>query len=368
MRENPNQRVSMNHFFDVSKMSAKQAQYEAQKIAFAPIVFQAVRVLRESGILKLLNESRSGMSIEAIAEQLSMTPYSVSVLLESSLSAGAVAKEGDLFKGTKIGYFLQNDPMTRINMDFNHYVNYLGLYDLDKAVEQGKPVGLKVFGAWETIYPGLTSLPEKVKKAWFDFDHFYSDSAFEAALAIIGGDNRKRILDIGGNTGRFSRLCAATLPECHVTIVDLPEQLSVAQVEIEAAGLSDRIDTHAANMLDVAAQLPQGFDAAWMSQFLDCFGEEDIVRILSKVAKGIDDGGKVYILEPMWDRQKYETSAYCLINTSPYFTAMANGTSKMFNLGELTRCILKAGLVVCDIHDNIGFCHSLIVCEKKSKG
>ncbi|MCX6062394.1 MAG: class I SAM-dependent methyltransferase [Campylobacterales bacterium] len=358
----------MNNFFDVSKMSAAQAQYEAQKIAFAPIVFQAVRVLRESGILKFLHENKSGMSIDTVAQNLSMTPYAVTVLLESGFSAGVVSKDEEIFSLTKIGYFLLNDPMTRINMDYNHYVNYLGLYELDKAVESGEPAGLKVFGEWETIYPGLTSLPEDAKKAWFDFDHFYSDSAFGAALKIIGQKSPKRFLDIGGNTGRFSRLCAQTLLECHVTIVDLPQQLAVASVENEEAGLSERIDTYAADMLKEDTRLPSGYDAAWMSQFLDCFGEEDIVKILSKIECSIDDKGKIYILEPMWDRQKYETSAYCLINTSPYFTAMANGKSKMFNLGELTRCILKAGLVISEIHDNVGFCHSLIVCEKKSKG
>jgi hypothetical protein len=153
-----------------------------------------------------------------------------------------------------------------------------------------------------------------------------------------------------------------------VTIVDLPQQLCVASAENGEAGLSERIDTYAADMLKEDTCLPSGYDAAWMSQFLDCFGEEDIVKILSNIEHAIDDNGKIYILEPMWDRQKYETSAYCLINTSPYFTAMANGKSKMFNLGELTRCIVKAGLVISEIHDNVGFCHSLIVCEKKSKG
>jgi hypothetical protein len=355
----------MDSFFDVSRMSAAQAQYEAQKIAFAPIVFQAVRVMRESGILKSLHEQRSGMSTEAIAEKLSMTPYAVTVLLESGFSAGVVAKEREIFSLTKIGYFLLNDPMTRINMDYNHYVNYLGLYELDTAIATGEPAGLKVFGEWETIYPGLTSLPPKAKKAWFDFDHFYSDSAFAAALAIIEKDNRSHLLDIGGNTGRFSLMCAKILPTCHVTIVDLPQQLDVASEAIEEAGLSGRIDTYAADMLERATVLPGGYDAAWMSQFLDCFGEEDIVMILSKIADTIDDMGKIYILEPMWDRQKYETSAYCLINTSPYFTAMANGKSKMFNLGELTRCIVKAGLIISEIHDQVGFCHSLIVCEKK---
>jgi len=358
----------MDNFFDVSRMSAAQAQYEAQKIAFAPIVFQAVRVLRESGILKSLHEQRAGMSVEAVAEKLSMTPYAVTVLLESGFSAGVVSKDGEIFSLTKIGYFLLNDPMTRINMDYNHYVNYLGLYELDKAVESGEPEGLKVFGEWETIYPGLSSLPADAKKAWFDFDHFYSDSAFKAALAIIEKDERRHLLDIGGNTGRFSRLCAQTLTSCHITIVDLPQQLAVASIENEEAGLSNRIDTYAADMLKSETVLPSGYDAAWMSQFLDCFGEEDIVKILSKITDTIDENGKIYILEPMWDRQKYETSAYCLINTSPYFTAMANGKSKMFNLGELTRCIVKAGLVISEIHDQVGFCHSLIVCEKKRKG
>lgn len=357
----------MNNFFDVSKMSAAQAQYEAQKIAFAPIVFQSVRVLRDSGILKTLHENKSGMSIDAVAQNLSMTPYAVTVLLETGFSAGVVAKNEEIFSLTKIGYFLLNDPMTRINMDYNHYVNYLGLYELDKAVESGEPVGLKVFGEWDTIYPGLTSLPADAKKAWFDFDHFYSDSAFGEALKIMGQKSPQRLLDIGGNTGRFSRLCAQTLLECHVTIVDLPQQLAVASVENKEAGLSARIDTYAADMLIEDTRLPSGYDGVWMSQFLDCFGEEDIVKILSKIERSIDDKGEIYILEPMWDRQKYETSAYCLINTSPYFTAMANGKSKMFNLGELTRCIVKAGLVISEIHDNVGFCHSLIVCEKKIK-
>ena len=355
----------MKPFFNVSKMSAAQAQYEAQKIAFAPIVFQCCRVLRNCGILQLLQENKSGLTIETLAQELSMTPYSVTVLLETGLSAGVVSLDEEVFAITKIGFFLLKDTMTRINMDYNHDVNYLGLYDLDKAVASGEAEGLKVFGEGETIYPMLTSLPENAKNAWFAFDHFYSDSAFGAALKLIGKDNRHHLLDIGGNTGRFSRLCTQTLPDIHVTIVDLPQQLSVATIENEEAGLSHRISVHAANMLDNTSLLPDGYDAVWMSQFLDCFGEEDVVKILSKVANSMEETGKVYILEPMWDRQRFETSAYCLINTSPYFTAMANGKSKMFNTREITRCVLKAGLVIREIHDEVGFCHSLIVCEKR---
>jgi hypothetical protein len=354
----------MNNFFDVSKMSAGDAQYEAQKIAFAPIIFQVARVLRTSGILKLLDTNRAGLSIDEVAHELSMTSYVVSVLLETGLSAGIVAKKDELFTSTKIGYFLLNDEMTKVNMDFNHFVNYLGLYELENAVKSGKPSGLKVFNNDDTIYPGLAKLPEEAKKAWFDFDHFYSDSAFKEAIEIMSKYDIKKLLDIGGNTGKFSRLCAASIPSCHVTIVDLPGQLDVAKSENEKVGLSNQIDTYTANMLDDTTRLPKEYDAAWMSQFLDCFGEDDIVRILTKVAQGIENEGHVFILEPLWDRQRYAASAYCIINTSPYFTAMANGTSKMFNFGEISKCISKAGLYVDNIYDNIGFSHSLIVCKK----
>jgi hypothetical protein len=354
----------MNNFFNVSKLSALESQYEAQKIAFAPVIFQVARVLRDSGILKLIEEAKDGLEVSDISEKLSMSDYSVGILLESGLSAGIVSKDNDRFFDTKIGYFILNDEMTRINMDFNHYVNYLGLYELENSIKTKKPCGLKTFNNDDTIYPGLSKLPKDVKKAWFDFDHFYSDSAFVEAIKILKKHGVQKLLEIGGNTGKFAILCANSIPSCHITMADLPGQLDVAKQTIKDIGLSDKIDTYYANMLDESTQLPDGFDSVWMSQFLDCFSEEDIIKILQKVSNAVDSNGKIFILEPIWDRQRYETSAYCIINTSPYFTALANGKSKMFNFGELNKLITKSGLFVSEIHDCIGFSHSLIICKK----
>lgn len=354
----------MNNFFDVTKLSALESQYEAQKIAFAPVIFQVARILRDSGILKLIEETKDGLSVGDISKKLSMSEYSVGMLLESGLSAGIVGKNEERFFATKIGYFILNDEMTRINMDFNHYVNYLGLYELENSIKTQKPCGLKIFNDDDTIYPGLSKLPNDVKKAWFDFDHFYSDSAFIEALEILKKHKIKKLLDVGGNTGRFATLCANTIPSCHITIVDLSGQLDVAKQKIKDLGLTNQIDTYCVNMLDESTKLPSGFDSIWMSQFLDCFKEEDIIKILQKASSAIDDNGSIFILEPIWDRQQYETSAYCIINTSPYFTALANGNSKMFNFGELNKLIMKSGLFVDEIYDHIGFSHSLIICKK----
>ena len=101
-----------------------------------------------------------------------------------------------------------------------------------------------------------------------------------------------------------------------------------------------------------------------MSQFLDCFTEQQVTSILSRAAKSMGENSTLYILEPLWDRQKHETAAYCLTQTSLYFTAMANGNSKLFHSADLIRCIEAAGLQTAKIHDNIGLGNSLICCKK----
>jgi hypothetical protein len=50
---------------------------------------------------------------------------------------------------------------------------------------------------------------------------------------------------------------------------------------------------------------PSGYDAIWMSQFLDCFSERQIVSILSRCRDSLGPESHVYILEPFSDRQRF---------------------------------------------------------------
>ena len=70
-------------------------------------------------------------------------------------------------------------------------------------------------------------------------------------------------------------------------------------------------------------------------------------------------------METLWDRQRYETAAFCLTMTSLYFTALANGNSKMYNTEDMQQCIELAGLEIEKIHDHLGQGHSIIVCKIK---
>jgi len=346
------------------RFTAREAQRLAQEIAFGPVVFQVSRLMVRFGVFHLLAQNKEGLTMQEVASHTGLSMYATKVLLESSLTIGTILHKEDKFFIAKAGWFLINDPMARVNMDFNHDVNYLGLFDLEKALIHGKPEGLKVFGDWPTIYEGLSQLPLHVQKSWFGFDHFYSDHSFDDALPIVFADKPKTLLDVGGNTGRWSQRCVAYNPDVEVTIMDLPQQLNLMREQIQDHPDAQRIHGHGVNLLDKEVPFPKPFDAIWMSQFLDCFSEDEVASILSRAAHSMHPSSRLYIMETFWDRQKYETASYCLTQISLYFTAMANGNSKMYHSNDMERCVRAAGLEVEEIFDGLGFGHSIMKCRK----
>src|SRR5689334_22456768 len=95
------------HNTSTATKSALQAKFDAQKIAFGPIVFQAAIALRDLGILDFILQRRdTGVTPQEIAEQLNISLYGVKVLLEAGLSAEIVATVDSRYTLTKTGYFL----------------------------------------------------------------------------------------------------------------------------------------------------------------------------------------------------------------------------------------------------------------------
>lgn len=354
----------MSFTYGSDKKSAVQAKYDAQKIAFAPIMFQAAKALRDLGILNYLMKNPDN-DIESIANSLKLSVYGVKVLLEAGLSLEMVLVEDEKWALTKTGYFVQSDELTRVNMDFTNDVNYLGFYHLQEAIKKGKPEGLKVFGEWNTIYESLAELPEDVRKSWFGFDHYYSDYAFPEVTPFLFKDNPVSIMDVGGNTGKFSIFCANYDKDVKMTILDLSGQVKDAQENITKKGLENRIDAIAVNLLDQSAPFPKGYDAIWMSQFLDCFSQEEVLGLLQRSYNALDDNGSLFILETYWDKQRFEASTYSLHATSLYFTAIANGNSQMYHSRDMVRLIEKSGLYIDEEVENIGMSHTLFKCKRK---
>ncbi len=351
----------------IKKMNAVEALEEAHRIAFAPFVFQASVSLRKLGILNYIFDHREngGPTADEISEKLSLSQYGVGVLLEIAQTSNIVSKcDAEKYELTKVGYFLNYNETASVNLNFANDVCYKGLFHLNESIKTGKPEGLKELGNWPTIYEGLSQLKPEEQKAWFDFDHHYSDDIFSEALEKIFERNPKNLFDIGGNTGKFSIKCCSFNEDVNITIVDLPGQLNMAMANAESNGFKDRISGHAINWLSEDPQIPTGADLIWMCQFLDCFSEDEIVKVLNTCADSMDNEAELIIVETFTDRQAFRASQFILEATSLYFTVLANGNSKMYPASVFLRLIDKAGLKLQE-DIQLGDYHTMLVCKKK---
>jgi len=266
--------------FSPPKQRAFDARFEAQKIAFGPVVFHCVRYAWKRGMLEALGEAgERGITLDELEATGRWSRYALKLVLESCLSAGVVMIEGGRWQLDKVGFCLISDDITRVNFDFIHDVCYQGLFELERSLDAGKPLGLAHLGDWPSIYPVLSELPEPARSSWFAFDHHYSDTSFPDILPDVFATAPRRLMDIGANTGKFSLAALAHDTRVELNLVDLPQQLAVAEAKLAAAGVAERARLHARNLLDPAAELPAGMDLVWMSQFLSCFSESAIASI-----------------------------------------------------------------------------------------
>ena len=347
-------------------IKAIDAIQEAQKIAFSPFVFQAVITLRKLGIMDLIFSYRKngGITSEEISQELSVSEYGVDVLLEMAESSDIVYKtEEDKYFLTTVGYFLTYNETVNVNINFTQEVCYKGLYHLTEAIKTGNPAGLKELGDWPTIYEGLSKLEPEQQKSWFEFDHHYSDDIFGDALNEVYKLKPKKLYDIGGNTGKFAVKCCQNNDAVEVTIFDLPGQLKKALKNAEINGLSNRINGFEIDWLSENTKVPEGADVIWMCQFLDCFSKDEILKVLKTCQASMNGATRLIIIETFTDRQRFDNARFALEATSLYFTAMANGNSKMYKASEILPVVENAGLEV-ERDVPLGEYHSMLICKK----
>jgi hypothetical protein len=344
----------------------QDALLRANRIAFGPLMFQAARSLWKRGVLAALHERRDrACTAEDLAAATGLSVYAVRLLLDAGVSLELIRVDDASFRLSKAGFIWLTNETLQVNADWVHDLCWRPFFHFDAAIGSGQPAGLVELGVWPTIYPALTGLPEPARSTWYRFDHHYSDAALPAAVDILLRSGPARIVDVGGNTGRFARAVLERSSTTSVCIVDLPAQLEQARSALGDGVNAGRVEYHAMDVLDTAATFPRGADAIWLSQFLDCFSEEQIVALLRRLGASLDTRGSLFILEPCPDMQSFEAAAHSLNASSLYFACIANGTSRFYPSTDWERMIERAGLALEECTHGLGICHSLFRCRPR---
>jgi hypothetical protein len=339
-------------------MDILTARYEAQKLAFSPFIFQALRAMLELNVFEFLSKDTKH-TIKDISEHTSISEYASCVLMDIALCYSLVTQRHGEYYLTKVGKCFLEDPLTIVNFNFVSDVCYKAAFHLKDSLVSGKPEGLlKEMGNWDTIYDAFGFLSENIRTSWLNFDNYYSDISFSECVSILLKNKPLIVYDVGANTGKFGKTLLLKDETVKLVCFDLPYQLQLARSTIN----DSRAEFISLNILE--DDLLFGADAVWMSQFLDCFAPLQIINILKKAANALNKGGKIFILEPFVDRQPANSATLSLAGTSLYFACVANGCSKMYKQKEMEECIDYAGLKVAMVYANIADIYTLIECEK----
>ena len=129
-----------------------------------------------------------------------------------------------------------------------------------------------------------TTVPEPLKSSWYEFDNLYSDNCFDKIFEIISS-NFNKIFDIGGNTGKFEKICLKN-KNIDITMLDLPENISARLEEKDLQGCN----FYPVDVLKENVIYPDMSNSAiLMSQFLDCFSKKQILKILTDLKNKINE-------------------------------------------------------------------------------
>ena len=379
MSEDPNSKTDSlpSHLSDAAmrplaevdaKRHASPATLDAlmnlHRLAFGPMMFQAARLLWKRGILDALFEARGkGLSLAEITEKTDLTLYGVTVLCEAGFSAELLTKIDNRYIIARSGILLLKDRRSQVNFDFTHDVCYQGMFFLEESLDQERAVGLECLGDFSTLYEGLSKFTVPQRESWLSFDHFYSDNAYKEGLEKIAHLAPKHLIDVGGNTGRFSKLFKSRFPESIATIADIPPQLKMGRDAHAAAFPNEALPwvEYPCDVLIEGAELPSGQDLVWMSQFLTCFSEEEVKKIFRMAERCLNPGGRVAVLDTIWDIQEQAAAGYALTATSLYFTTMANGKGRIYDYQSLVDLAAAANLKLESEIANIGLSHHLLI-------
>lgn len=311
-----------------------------------------VTVADELGLFPKLAEHP--LTLAETMDALELGPRATEALLGVLQSLGFVTQRGGRFHVTEVSrnYLLPDSPyywggMLQLMRDipFTHS-------SLLDALRKDKPVAYDGQDIWERHEVD----PEQARV----FTAAMHSHSFPAAMgAARNGDFSKvsRLLDVGGGSACFPIALATRYPEMRFTIMELPVVCPLAEGYAADFGLSDRIDTLAADMFH--DPWPSGYDAIFFSNIFHDWDRNRCEFLASRSFDALPSGGQIYLHEMLLNDTKDGPQAASLFSMNMCFFT----EGKQFSAAELDDLLTGCGFTDVSITNTYGY-YSLIRARK----
>jgi len=211
---------------------------------------------------------------------------------------------------------------------------------------------------WSDLAPAYLKTAESVRTGIPQARHNYGEMGEDELLTTLGGlhpgalskgralaarydfSSCRSVLDAAGGTGGLSIGLAEAYPGLHATIAELPGVVPLARRFVAEAGMQDRIDAVAVDLLHVA--VPGRFDAAVANLLVRVLSAEEAQTAFRNAARSIRPGGTLYVIGNVLDDSRLRPATAVRANIA-FFNFYDGGQS--YTEGEHRTWLTDAGFV-----------------------
>ena len=236
--------------------------------------------------LDLFTPLRDGPgTVEQVASALGVDSDKLKPLMYILVESGLLAVEGEQFS---------NSP------EANHYLVQGDSSYMGAGYEAFSNMWNAVWKTADSIRTGsaqskldYTAMSEEELEAHYHSFHEGTLITGRRLLAEYDFSSSRRLIDVAGGTGGVAIAIAQACPHLRATVVDLPTVTPITQRLVQEAGVANRVEVVAADVVNGTLEGP--FDVAVMSAFIPVISRDQARRALKNVSQAMEPGGTIYI-------------------------------------------------------------------------
>lgn len=268
-----NQKITL----DIEEITTVGSRFMESRILLTAIRLDLFRILGDRG------------SAEAgeVAESAGADPRACAMLLDALCAMGFVAKEEGryLVQPGREDYLVPGGPYYVGDILGHHERLWHRWSRLTEVVTSGRPVPrVEVPGARED------------EAARRDFILGMANIGAQGARELVRALDPRgtmTLLDVGGGPGTYAMQFAEYNPELRAVVFDLPEVAPIAEEQIAARGLGERVTAVGGDYL--LDDLPGGNQLVLLSNIIHSLGPEEIRALFGRVHQALEPGGRLVL-------------------------------------------------------------------------
>jgi hypothetical protein len=270
------------------------------------------------------------MDVNQIAQAIGVHPEKLEPLLYALTAIGLLCvDDGRFSNGPEASEFLVQGRSTYVGMRQHAYLRrWQSMLQIAETIRTGVPQGRLDYGSMSND----------------ELQSFYRGTYTEALAvgrelaARLDLSNCRRLVDVGGGSGGLAIALAQAFPQLHATVVDLPTTTPIAERYIKEAGVADRVEVLAENVVN--SRLSRSYDVAILRGLLIVLAPEDACRAVTNVAAGIESGGAIYVMGWILDDSRVSPKEVATFNLH-FINSLEHG--RLYTESEIRKWLAEAG-------------------------